>query len=67
MGKNNKYLSYNLHGWFSFRTVVLILAKKVTNKLPKFPEQKFGQTRQQIFNLSKISIHKLQGQSSMKR
>ena len=62
MTQYKKHSLYNLHGYFSRRTVVLILAKKVTNNLPKYPEQKFGQTQQQIFNLSKISIHKLQGQ-----
>ena len=67
MTKNNKYSPCNLHGLFSCRTVDLILAKKVTNNLPKFPEQKFGQTQQQIFNLSKISMHKLQGQFSTER
>ena len=51
-------------GGCSCRTVVLILDKKVTNNLPKFPEQKFRQTQQQIFNLSKISIRKLQDQFS---
>ena len=61
MTKNNKNLPYNLRGWFSCRTGVLILAKKATNNLPKFPKQNFGQTQQQIFNLSKISIHKVQG------
>ena len=54
-------------GWFSCRTVILILVKRVTNNLPKFPEQKFGQTQQQIFNLSKISINKLQDQFSTAR
>ena len=57
MTKYTKHSPYNLHGWFSCRTIVLILAKKVTNNLPKFPEQKFGQTQPQIFDLSKISIH----------
>ena len=46
MTKNNKHSLYNLHGWFYYRTKVLVLAKKVTNDLPKFP-QKFGQTQQQ--------------------
>ena len=54
----NKHSPYNLHGWFSYRYVVLILAKNVTSNLPKFPQQKFGQTQEQILNLSKISIHK---------
>ena len=36
----------------------MILAKKVIRDLPKFPQQKFGQTQLQILNLSKISIHK---------
>ena len=67
MTKNNKHSLYNLHGWFSCSTVVLILAKKAINNLPKFSEQKFGQTQQQIFNLSKISIRNLQGQFSMER
>ena len=44
MTKYNILSLYNLHGWFSCRTVVLILAKKATNNLPKFPEQKFGQS-----------------------
>ena len=44
MTKYNKHSLYNIHGWCSCRTVVLILVKKVTNNLPKFPEQKFGQT-----------------------
>ena len=42
----------------------MILAENVTNKLPKFPEQKFSQAQQQILNLSKKSIRKLQGQFS---
>ena len=67
MTKYNKHSPYKLHGWFSYRTEVLTLTKKVTNNLPKFPEQTFGQTQQQIFNLSKISIHKLQGQFSTER
>ena len=67
MIKNNKHSAYNLHELFSYRTIVLILAKKVTSNLPKFPQQKFGQTQQQILNLSKISIHKLHGQFSMER
>ena len=46
MTKYNKHSLYNLHGCFSRRTVVSILAKKVANNLPKFPEQKFGQTQQ---------------------
>ena len=50
----NKHSPYNLHGWFSYRYVVLILAKDVTSNLPKFPQQKFGQTQEQILNLSKI-------------
>ena len=58
MTKNNKHSPCNLHGWFSCRTVVLILAKKVTSNLPKFSQQNFGQTQLQILNLSKISIHK---------
>ena len=47
MTKNNKNLPYNLRGWFSCRTGVLILAiaKKATNNLPKFPKQNFGQTQ----------------------
>ena len=42
----------------------MILAKKIENNLPKFPQQKFGQNQQQILNLSKISIHKLHDQFS---
>ena len=45
----------------------LILGKKVTNNLPEFPQQKFGQTQQQILDLLKISIHKLHGQFSTER
>ena len=63
MTRSNKHSPYNLEGWFSYRTAVLILAKKFT----KFPKQKFGQTQQQILNLSKISIHKLQDQFSTER
>ena len=37
--------------WFSYRTVVLILVKKVTSNLPKFPQEKFGQAQQQILSL----------------
>ena len=44
-----------------------ISQKKVTNNLPKFPKQKFGQTQQQIPNLSKISIHKLHDQFSTQK
>ena len=40
MTKNNKHSPYNLHGWFSYRTVVLVLVKKFT----KIPKEKFGQT-----------------------
>ena len=58
MTKNNKHPFCNLHEWFSCRTVVLILSKKVTHDLPKFPEQKFGLTQQQFFNLPKISIQR---------
>ena len=67
MTKNNKHSPHNLPGWFSYKTVVLILARKITINLPKFPEQKFGQTQQLILNLSKISIHKLQDQFSTER
>ena len=56
--KNNKYSPYNLHGWLSYRTVVLLLFKKVTSNLLKFTQQNFGQAQQQILNLSKISIYK---------
>ena len=58
MTKNNKNSPYNLHGWSSYRTVILILAKKVTSNLLKFSQKIFGQTQQQILNLLKISIHK---------
>ena len=58
MIKNTKHSPYNLHGWFSYVTAVLILAKKFTSNLQKFPQQKFSQTQQQILNVSKISIHK---------
>ena len=58
MTKNYKHSPCNSHGWFSYRTVVLTLAEKVTNNLPKFPEQNLGQTQQQIFNLSNISSYK---------
>ena len=64
---NNEHSPRNVHGWFSYRTAVLILAKKVTINLPKSPEQKFGQTQQQILNLPRISTHKLQGQFSTER
>ena len=62
-----KSQTYILHGWFSYKTVVLILAKKVTKNLTRFLQQKFGQTQQQIFNLPKILIHKLHGQFSTER
>ena len=68
MTKNNKHSPLNLHGWLSYRIVVLILAKKkVTTNLTKFHEQKFVQTQQQILNLSKISIRKLEAQFSTER
>ena len=67
MTKYNKYSPYNLHGSFFYRTVILILAKKVTKNLPKFPQETFGQTQQQILDMSKISIHKLHGQFSTER
>ena len=63
MTKNNKHSPYNLHVWFSYRTVVLILAKKFT----KFPKHKFVQTQQQILDWSKILIRKLQDQFSTER
>ena len=66
MTKNSKHSPHNLHECFFYKTVVLILVKKVTINLPKLPE-KFGQTQQQILNLSKVSIHKLQGQFLMER
>ena len=47
MTKNNKHSPCNLNELFSYRTVVLILAKKVISNLPKFPRQKFGQAQQQ--------------------
>ena len=52
MTENNKHSPYNLHEWLSYRTAVL--AEKVTDNLPKFPQQKFGHTQQQILNLLKI-------------
>ena len=44
MTENNEYLPYNL------QLTTLVLAKKVTSNLPKLPQQKFGQTQQQILN-----------------
>ena len=52
---------------FPYRTIVLILPKKVTSNLPKFPQQKSGQTQQQFPNFSKISTHKLHNQFSTEK
>ena len=64
MTKNNKHSPCNVNEWFSYKTVYLILAIKVTSN---FAQQKFGQAQQQILNLSKISVRKEHGQFSTER
>ena len=67
MTKNNKHLPYNLLSGFLIELQFFNLAKKFTNDLTKFPQQKFGQTEHQSINLSNISIRKLHDQFSTKR